>query len=26
MGFVVAGEQGVYDRLERHQAVQVNTA
>jgi ribosomal protein S18 acetylase RimI-like enzyme len=26
LGFVVAGEQGVYDRLERHPAVQVNIA
>jgi ribosomal protein S18 acetylase RimI-like enzyme len=26
LGFVVAGEQGVYDRLERRPAAQVNTA
>jgi ribosomal protein S18 acetylase RimI-like enzyme len=26
LGFVAAGEQGVYDRLERHPAAQVNTA
>jgi ribosomal protein S18 acetylase RimI-like enzyme len=26
LGFVVAGEQGVYDRLEWRPAVQVNTA
>lgn len=26
LGFVVAGEQGVYDRLERHPAAQVKTA